>query len=117
MENVLLKLLSISSSKTNDLESWKPVSLEDTIICLDLEIGDNKGSNMFYVIAATPQALKHHKVNSKKNKTLIISDYRFSDILKMIEKIINTCSQNTWDESCQELSKHFHWEYANHASS
>jgi hypothetical protein len=110
-----LKLYHISSSEVDDLWNWKPQSLEDVFIAIDMEIGmsDTEGTNMFYVSLATPESLRKHEKGLLlvENRTMIVSEYNYQAILDGINKIIKKCNKRSWEESCLALSRYFLWEY------
>lgn len=115
-----LTLNSISSSDV-DLKYWYPIANEEVFVCLDLDIGfsdGNDGSNMFYVTLATPESLTKHRNGAVlvKNRTIVISEYEYDLVLKLILEILANCSRETWDESCQVLQRYFQWEYEDYSS-
>ncbi|MFC1685297.1 Imm8 family immunity protein [Pseudomonadota bacterium] len=119
MKNKLI-LNSLSSSDV-DLEDWNPMSNDDVFICLDMEIGHSdieQGINLFYVTLATPESLRKHRAGSYlvKNRTLVISEYSYVAVHSLILEILDACSRDTWNESCNVLQRYFQWEYEDYVA-
>lgn len=114
MKNKLV-LKSLSCDEIESLKYWEPKSLSDVYLSLVLEIGFSGeiGVNIFYVTLATPEALRKNCNGFEivKNRTLVVSDYNYSLIQKMILEILDNCNRNGWDECCIELQKYFYWEF------
>ena len=74
---------------------------------------DNSGINMFYVVLATPEALRLRRKGPflVENRTLVVSDFDYDAIVSGIKSILEKCNRETWEESCQVLQRYFDWEY------
>ena len=109
-----IKLISLSSSEV-DLKYWHPESKEDVFICLDIEVGQHgeDGSNMFYVTLTTPEALRKRRSEHvlSRGRILIVDDYDYDLVRKLVLEIIAGCSAMQWDDSCAYLQRYFQWEY------
>lgn len=112
---VELELRDLSSSNVASIEKWRPNSLEQVFISLDLEIGlkGETASNMFHVKVATPEALRsrQHEYVIARNRTLVIDEFDFKKLREAIQEIMQSCSKQTWEESCICLQRFFQWEY------
>lgn len=112
---VELELRDLSSSNVASIEKWRPNSLEQIFISLDLEIGlkGETASNMFHVKVATPEALRsrQHEYVIARNRTLVIDEFDFKKLREAIQEIMQSCSKQTWEESCICLQRFFQWEY------
>jgi hypothetical protein len=115
-----LILNSISSTDV-DLNNWYPASNEDVFICLDIDVSysdGETGSNYFYVTLATPESLRKYRSEPYlvKNRTLVISSYSYDAIRNLILEILDACSRDSWNDSCDVLQRYFQWEYENYTT-
>lgn len=111
-----LVLKEISSVDIDgDLRCWQPRKAEDVFVSLDMEIGFSSEDevNFFYVSLATPEALmKYRKAPYLvKNRTLVVSEYSYDELISLINEILESSTRKTWEESCSVLQRYFDWEY------
>lgn len=97
-----------------DLETYKP---ENNLFCLNilLNIGpdDNTGAGDYFDLKVNSlDWFKYYQCKpSILRYTMIVERYDFKIIKNYIEKIINECDGDSWEEIAKKLSRYFFWEY------
>ena len=107
------------TSDVDDWENWNPKKIDDIYFPLDVYIGEkgSKGADIFSILVATPESLRKYDIEIHGNDIvfmrhyLLISKYNWKEIEGSIEKLIQDCQRDTWDESVEKLCRYFHWEY------
>ncbi|MBC1242894.1 Imm8 family immunity protein [Listeria welshimeri] len=115
----LVLLQEIHSTKLNrPLKDWEPSPKEEIYMVVDMFIGTNdteKGGNYFNVLVVTPEALyKSKHLPKEKRKFIVLENYSYDLLLSKIETILQKCSKNNWEDSCQALQNYFCWEFENY---
>ena len=96
-------------------ESWGN-DLDDFYIQIQADIGPKggKGSETFTFYAVSPKRLQH-LLDGKQIRIgrglLIMNDYDIKLIEATIERLVDTCRKETWDEVAMNISKYAYWEY------
>ncbi|MBU2872058.1 Imm8 family immunity protein [Colwellia sp. E2M01] len=114
-----LVVSSICSSEV-DVKNWQPISNDDVYICLDIKVDfpdENQSGHLFYVTLATIESIKKNRSEPYLviNRTIVISEYSYELVSKLILDIIETCSKSSWEESCIALQRYFQWEYEDYS--
>jgi hypothetical protein len=115
-----LVLREMSSTMTDPLEQWRPRTLEDTYTTLDLDVSMSdgaRGSNLFYVKVATPEALRRRAKGFliAGHRVLVVEKFDYELLRQTIEDILEKCTRDTWEDSCAALQRYFAWEYEDFA--
>ena len=117
--NKKLGNLVLESMDSDDVNLFAIESLnlsnEDVYFNLVLTISfyGEEGGNYFYTTLATPESILKN-INGYlliSNRTLLVRYFDFSLLQKSIEEIVLSCSRDSWEKSCEELTKYFYWEY------
>ena len=113
---VELEFKSFHSPDTDNIFTWVPLSLEDTCIWLEFEIGVKlkNESFLFGVTVATKEGLEF--VNDKfptavLEPVILIKSYNWEEIYKLLVIKLNNCCCATWECSLQKLQKEFAFEF------
>lgn len=117
----LVLLQEIHSAELDlPLKEWQPSPQEEIYLVVDMFIGTNdvkKGGNYFYALVVTPGAInKLQHTPKEKRKLIVMEHYSYELLLSKIEFILEKCSKDNWDDSCQALQNYFYWEFENHKS-
>ena len=101
-----------------DVYSWEPDSVEQVFFLVELEIGEagDKRSDLFQVIVATPEGLRAaaRELVVADRATIVVSEYSWAQVRRIIERIVERCQAPTWEESVLRLQRYFMWEYEDH---
>lgn len=115
-----LEIKCISTGDTNfvSLEKWKPQNPEDVWLNMSMEIGEkgDEASNIFLFTLATPEGIRRNLEKSGKNYKfgrfyLIVKQYDWKAIEKIIQEKVKSCQSDSWEECVRLLSRDFSWEY------
>lgn len=55
-----------------------------------------------------------YKLPKGKRKAIVLEYYRYDLLLDKIESILEKCTKESWDDSCEALQNYFFWEYENY---
>jgi hypothetical protein len=117
---IILEVHHLRSSDVNDLVNWKPKSLDEVFYPLDMDIGQfgATGSNIFYVLIATPEALRRQAEEYRRanrvfpdRNLLVFPDYSWDFVVSRVDRIVKLCTRESWNESVTCLNRYFAWEY------
>ena len=122
-----LRLRSLISPDVSDLLHWRPESLEDVYLLLQLEIGpaDAEGADLYQVIVATPEGLRAFakRLRTRDEKpsiiiedraTIVVTEYSWPDLQQHIYAILENCSAASDVEAMRNLERYFQGEYENY---
>lgn len=107
------------SADIEELETWTPEKLKDIYFVLEIEIGLKtlENGHLFQIVVTTPEALRaresRHRYLTGRHY-LLVMDYKWSEIKKVINDLVSKCSGNSWNEVTSNLSRYFKWEYEDH---
>jgi len=98
-------------------ENWGDTA-DDFRIMVQADIGpkDDKGSETFTFYATSPKRLESMLYNNEiqiGRGLLIMNDFNVDDIEVVIERLIENCKRNTWNEVALALCRYSYWEYDN----
>ncbi len=95
--------------------SWGDTA-DDFWIIIQADIGpkDNKGSETFTFYATTPKHLNSKLYNNEiqiGRGLLIMNNFNVYDIKDVINRLIENCKRDTWDEVANAICRYAYWEY------
>ncbi|EEP6658838.1 hypothetical protein HCD36_000537 [Listeria monocytogenes] len=112
----LILLQEIHSTELEiPLKDWEYDPEKELYLVVDLFIGTNDGTkrgNYFHVPVVTPATL--YKLPKGKRKAIVLEYYRYDLLLDKIESILEKCTKESWNDSCEALQNYFFWEYENY---
>lgn len=83
-------------------------------ITLSLSIGPEfeNGSEYFDLFICSPEWLcKYQWTSELMRNTLLVRKYDLGEIRNIVEKYIDRCQGDSWDDIAKKLSRFFSWEY------
>ena len=89
---------------------------DDFYVKLEVDIGIEgiNGSDLFMFSVISPKYLEtsfsNHEILLGKG-LLVTKDYNINAIENRINKILETCSKETWEQTAIEISKYCRWEF------
>jgi hypothetical protein len=106
------KIQGIDCSDLPNFRTWVPGSPAEVYVPLTLYIGpsDSPGADLFSIVVATSQGMEG-KPNRRKWKTMIVRDYKWSEIEATLISWVENASGVSWTQITDELRKKFDWEY------
>lgn len=125
-----LEIKSYMSTDLGDIKNWNPKSSDDVYFQLEIEIGERniEGAHVFRLIVATREGIERNHSgaakksfddmrrrykNKGKNALIVLGDYSWESLQKILENEVEKCQSASWDESLECLRKKFFWEYEN----
>lgn len=95
------------------LDLWQPADRNYVSVAVSIRIGmiGMYGTNDFSLEICTRALLAKEGSRWKPEYVLVVEDFDWTEIKPMIKARIDACRRETWDESVEELRKHFYWEY------
>ncbi|HEV3384561.1 MAG TPA: Imm8 family immunity protein [Gemmata sp.] len=131
---VEIKSIDSADLADKDIPTWQPACVEDVYLEFTLSIGpcDEKGSDYFNIVVATPEAIKERQQRPKWKDTtnrkrpikrrqhaklLVIQEYNWQAIKEALERMVRECEGFTWEQTVSCLRKRFNWEYEGMAGS
>jgi hypothetical protein len=95
------------------IEEWIPESEESVSFHLCLHIGrpEEKGADLFYVHVVTPQAINGQNPGRRLGKHMVVNPYSWSSVREQLQRILERCEGETWDQQATRLTEHFEWEF------
>jgi hypothetical protein len=107
-------LKSIDWSHENPYE-YMPIERSDIYITFTCAIGleNEQGGDFFDITVCSPEYLISNDMFENKiiRHVLLVRDYDFEKILNIINKYIDKCDGNDWNDISFKLSRYFQWEY------
>lgn len=96
-----------------------PPDPDNCHVQLDVGIGpkDAEAAELFSLSVVTPKYLAHSSLPSWGRGMLIVTEFSWSAVDRMLERLIDRASKESWNEVANELSKTLHWEYENYRRS
>jgi hypothetical protein len=117
---VCLWIRSITSPDV-EFDVWTPSSLEDVHFPVEMEIGETgvEGADLFGVMVATPEGLRRYAKNDviSERGLLVLSEFSWEIVRKSLDRILEECADESWNESVLRLQRYFHWEYEDYVES
>lgn len=112
-------LKSIFSLDVDNLSEFCPADPDFFGVSLRLVIGSNNsvGEDLFDLLVCSPEWVKAECMNYNfvwGKDILILSEFRFDLIKKIIEEYVNSIEGSSWVEIAQSLSKVMGWEFENY---
>ena len=94
------------------IEEWIPDDPCDVEFWCNIAIGisGEEGSDSFSVHIATSKAVS--RIADKKYLVIIPYYENWTNVLAILQSIVDTCKDINWQGMSEQLSKHFLWEYA-----
>ena len=117
-----LVLQSVAADEIN-LHALHRADLNDEDIffrlVLTIGIAGKTGSNYFYTTLATPEALLKYGGDYLlvSNRTLVVRYFDLPQLIAHLENIVRSCSRDSWEASCQVLTRYFDWEFEDYRAS
>ena len=113
--NIELWVESYSSPDILDFEGWSPQDTESFVFLLEMEVGrsGSTGTDLFTVLVASPNGIKSMSKEFilRRRGCILVDCYSWEKIRKEIDRIVEHCSSETWEECIVKLQKYFIWEY------
>ena len=100
-----------------DLE--KPHIPDDPVCCavfMQASIGaiDSKGADTFNFTVVTPSYLLAHQETRWSSGLLMVSEFSWLEVERMIARLVSSVSAKTWDEAAKSLGRFLEWEFENY---
>jgi len=114
---VELEITDFYSDAIDSVWEWVPKFQEEVYYDLEIEISEigKPGGTLFYLLVATPEGLFANKrTNLRDDACIIVKDYSWEKLMKILRKIIAECTCDSWDKSLLCLNRKFRWEYRDH---
>ena len=112
-----LEIRDYHSVDVDQVWNWKPSADEDVYFHLEIEVAETgqEGGTLFQMVVATPKGLswfaQQYKQPIPDRGLLILDQYSWQTVLARLERIVERCTQESWKESIECLSRYFLWEY------
>jgi len=111
---------SISTIDGGDPAKFRPLDA-DFSLTLRLMIGpaDSEGEESFDLTVCSPASLQKECDRDGfvlGRHLLIVRDYNFPLLTSVIEKLIDRCIGDTWQEVASKFSRIAHWEFENYVN-
>ena len=94
--------------------------MEEVFYPLEMDISQQgvEGMNTFNVLVVTPESIRKFAETYKKaNKSfpdrnlLVFPDYSWDLVVDRVNRIVESCARESWNESVACLNRYFGWEY------
>lgn len=103
------------------LDTWEPVG-NDVVYWLEMSLGPEASevsdipAENYLVCVATPSGLDSLQGQTiapfcSRGPTLMVQEYSWPTVLQAVEKQLESCEADTWDEVQQQLTRVFQWEH------
>lgn len=117
---VRLWIRSIDSPNV-EFDVWKPSSLEEVHFPVQMEIGEVgvEGADIFSLMVATPEGLRRYAKKDviSERALLVLSEFSWEIVHQALDRILEKCAADSWNESVLRLQRYFHWEYEDYVES
>jgi hypothetical protein len=107
----VVKVLTIFEEE----ENWGDTE-DDFWLMVQADIGpkDDRGAETFTLYVTSPKRLSGMLGNGESQigrGLLIMNDFKKSEVEKVINRLLNNCKRNTWEEVELALCRYFYWEF------
>jgi hypothetical protein len=76
---------------------------------------DEEGTDLFYADIAAPQAITENNLGMQFTlRSIVANPFSWLRVLPAVQERLESCEGENWSQQSEQLSKHFHWEYANY---
>ncbi len=110
------EIKAIFSTDIENLELFQPNEEDNFSFPLRLLVGlkDEDGEESFDIIVVTPKWLIANHLKSEiifGRHYLIVFEYNYQNILKRLEKYINSLDGNSWEDFALKIARIGYWEF------
>ncbi len=86
------------------------------LVCVMADIGvkGKEGSDQFNFYVVTPKYLLNNSEVRWGRGYLLMPEFSWETIKKMVENITSTVCADNWEEAAEQLCKYFEWEFENY---
>ncbi|WP_020393842.1 Imm8 family immunity protein [Thiolinea disciformis] len=112
-----LEVKKIFSTELRELALPEDPACCAVTVFVDIGLKHSEGAEQFHVLVVTPQFLIQHPATFWGKGCLLIPEFSWREVIRMIERLVSSISVCSWDEAVKVLCNYMEWEFENYLSS